>query len=245
MTSHDKRWGTIDSSLHLDDLDQSSHSFHPGEILGGSQTPRKNDSNQNFHRSKLLNSKFQQSCFEFGDSDLTIVPGGRARPAPPALRRTLSSDNVELAALSTSSCIGIQPPRRSKSSENEIETMAAVASASRRGRRPAPRAKSAGQNDAAILEKIVINPKPEAPANKLSALQRQSVKRDGGPKKESRRLGLAPPGTGDGIFKAKIKVTDGQIGSNGKRVERKKSGGLVGLLKGRPTASVSSASSVS
>ena len=174
-----------------------------------------------------------------------LAARARARPAPPTIRRTMSSDNLNVAAMHGSSSTGIHPPRRSKSSESEIEAMAAAANAARRGRRPASRAKSVGHNDAATLEKIASNPKPEAPVNNLSALQRPAVKRDGGPKKESRRLGLAPPGTGDGIFKAKIKAPDGQSGSNGKRVERKKSGGLVGLLKSRPAASISSSSSLS
>jgi hypothetical protein len=231
-------------SMAFEDLDHSSSSFHAHEIVGATCALNHMNldpqNNRSFHRSKLHNSKFQQSCFEFGEIVLptpvaasisTRMP--EQGPMPTTMRRVKSSDHLDKA--------GIRPPRRSRSSEGEIERMSSTTASathtSRRGRRQASRAKSLGSHDADILDKVVAGSKADPPVNKLSALQRPTVKRDLGPKREARRLGLAPPGTGDGIFKAKIKAPqDNQGESNGKRAPRAKSGGLLGLVKGRPAA---------
>jgi hypothetical protein len=231
-------------SMAFEDLDHSSSSFHANEIVGAAcalnHMHLDPQSNRSFHRSKLHNSKFQQSCFEFGE---TVLPPSVSAtistrmpvqgPMSTTMRRVKSSDHLDKA--------GIRPPRRSRSSEGDIERLSSIAASanpgSRRGRRQASRAKSLGSHDADILDKAVANSKAEPPVNKLSALQRPTVKRDLGPKREARRLGLAPPGTGDGIFKAKIKVSqENQVESTGKRAPRAKSGGLLGLMKGRPSA---------
>lgn len=230
-------------SLDFEDLDHSSASFQADGTTEvsfcrpniNSKLNSENIISRDFHRSKLNHLKFQQSCVEFGESDLCgefSISQGRSAELRPSMRRIRSSDQLDNADLQNGKGSGVRPPRRSKSTESNIDTAAPV----RRGRRPAPKAKSTGHDDIAMLEMMASMKKAEAlaPVNKLSALQRQRNKKELGPKKDIRRIGLAPPGNGDGIFKASVKYPSSQNTSlkQEKGIRGRRLGGLMDRMKG-------------
>ncbi|GKY94245.1 hypothetical protein MPSEU_000390300 [Mayamaea pseudoterrestris] len=254
MTSLDTFF--IVSSMHFEDLDHSIAVRRNDEVLAlthrarfdpATSTVQQHDtSNQNIVTNKVRSDNLQQ--FEFGNNscELPTIPASRPQVHrrcrssdqvdTSLVRESQSSDQLNAGSLHGSSSSGIRPPQRSKSSDKEIQSLLEASTASRRGRRPAPRAKSMGQTSDDVLDNVVtrVTISADAPVNKLSALQRSTVKRDLGPKKESRRLGLSPPvtGAGDGLFKAKAKAANNQSNSDGRRSERTRSAGFMGLMKG-------------